>query len=168
MTIDAQQTLQDYRLAYRSRQASYIGRREVMSGKAKFGIFGDGKELPQLAMARFFEPGDWRSGYYRDQTFMFATGHVHHPGIFRPALRPRRRAGRAGHRRARHERPLSPRAASTRMAAGKTRPPRATRPPIVSPTGSQMPRAVGLAYASKLYRQLDELKAIHPVFQRRE
>ncbi len=71
---DPQQILQDYRLAYQSRQASYIGRREVMAGKAKFGIFGDGKELPQLAMARFFQPGDWRSGYYRDQTFMFAAG----------------------------------------------------------------------------------------------
>lgn len=64
----------DYRLAYRSRQASQIGRREVLSGKAKFGIFGDGKELSQLAMAHVFKNGDFRSGYYRDQTFMFATG----------------------------------------------------------------------------------------------
>src|SRR5690606_5924634 len=66
--------LADYRLAYRSRQASLIGRREVLSGKAKFGIFGDGKELAQIAMARAFQPGDFRSGYYRDQTFMFAIG----------------------------------------------------------------------------------------------
>src|SRR5512136_2489829 len=66
--------IKDYRLAFRSRQASYIGHREVLSGKAKFGIFGDGKELPQLAMARVFKKGDFRSGYYRDQTFMFATG----------------------------------------------------------------------------------------------
>src|SRR4030066_1642714 len=70
----AEEIILDYRLAYRSRQASYIGRREVLSGKAKFGIFGDGKELPQLAIAHVFKQGDFRSGYYRDQTFMFATG----------------------------------------------------------------------------------------------
>src|SRR4030067_1910020 len=64
----------DYRLAFRSRQASYIGRREVLSGKAKFGIFGDGKEVPQLAIARAYHKGDWRSGYYRDQTWMFMLG----------------------------------------------------------------------------------------------
>ncbi|HEY5328116.1 MAG TPA: thiamine pyrophosphate-dependent enzyme, partial [Mucilaginibacter sp.] len=64
----------DYRLAYESRQASLIGRREVLTGKAKFGIFGDGKEVAQLAMAKAFRKGDWRAGYYRDQTFMFATG----------------------------------------------------------------------------------------------
>src|SRR4051812_34901471 len=64
----------DYRVAYRSRQASLIGRKEVLTGKAKFGIFGDGKEVAQLAMARAFRKGDFRSGYYRDQTFMFAVG----------------------------------------------------------------------------------------------
>ena len=64
----------DYRLAFRSRVASVSGRREVLTGKAPFGIFGDGKEVAQLAMAKAFRPGDWRSGYYRDQTFMFATG----------------------------------------------------------------------------------------------
>src|SRR4030065_1992124 len=69
-----EEIIQDYRLAFRSGQASYIGVREGLSGKAKFGIFGDGKELPQLAMARAFNKGDFRSGYYRDQTFMFATG----------------------------------------------------------------------------------------------
>src|SRR3970040_1399585 len=66
--------LKDYRLAYKSRQASLIGRREVLSGKAKFGIFGDGKELANLAIARAFQKGDWRSGYYRDQTWMFMLG----------------------------------------------------------------------------------------------
>src|ERR1700756_2922060 len=66
--------VEDYRVAFRSRQASLIGRREVLTGKAKFGIFGDGKEVAQLAMARAFRKGDWRSGYYRDQTFMLATG----------------------------------------------------------------------------------------------
>ena len=66
--------INDYRLAYQSRQASLIGRREVLTGKAKFGIFGDGKEIPQLAIAHAFRKGDWRSGYYRDQTWMFASG----------------------------------------------------------------------------------------------
>src|SRR6185295_12870486 len=64
----------DYKLAYESRQASLIGRKEVLTGKAKFGIFGDGKEIAQIAMAKQFQAGDFRAGYYRDQTFMFATG----------------------------------------------------------------------------------------------
>jgi len=68
------EVLNDYRIANESRQVSLLGRREVLTGKAKFGIFGDGKEIPQLAMAKAFMDGDWRSGYYRDQTFMFATG----------------------------------------------------------------------------------------------
>ena len=67
-----EQLIHDYRLGYRSRQASIIGRREVLTGKAKFGIFGDGKELIQLIIAHHFRPGDWRSGYYRDQTWMMA------------------------------------------------------------------------------------------------
>src|SRR6202012_162136 len=66
--------INDYRIGFESRQASLIGRREVLTGKAKFGIFGDGKEVAQLAMARVFKNGDWRAGYYRDQTFAFATG----------------------------------------------------------------------------------------------
>src|SRR6187455_2104352 len=68
------EVLSDYRLAVESRQASLLGRKEVLTGKAKFGIFGDGKEVAQIAMARAFEKGDFRSGYYRDQTFMFAAG----------------------------------------------------------------------------------------------
>ncbi len=66
--------LRDYRIAFQSRQASLIGRREVFTGKAKFGIFGDGKEVAQVALARAFRPGDFRSGYYRDQTLMMALG----------------------------------------------------------------------------------------------
>jgi len=69
-----QEVLSDYRIACESRQASLLGRKEVLTGKAKFGIFGDGKEVPQLAMAKVFKAGDWRSGYYRDQTFMMAAG----------------------------------------------------------------------------------------------
>ena len=68
--------LADYRLAVESREASLIGRKEVFMGKAKFGIFGDGKEIAQIAMAKVFRKGDFRSGYYRDQTFMFAIGEL--------------------------------------------------------------------------------------------
>jgi len=68
------EVLNDYRIALQSREVSLLGRREVLTGKAKFGIFGDGKEIAQVAMAKFFKPGDFRSGYYRDQTFMIAAG----------------------------------------------------------------------------------------------
>ena len=73
-TIDKKSVLHDYYIAYLSRQLSITGRKEVLSGKAKFGIFGDGKELAQIAMAKNFHKGDWRSGYYRDQTFMLYLG----------------------------------------------------------------------------------------------
>src|SRR5687767_10731479 len=69
-----EEILKDYRVVCESRQTSLLGRKEVLTGKAKFGIFGDGKEVAQVAMAKFFKPGDFRAGYYRDQTFMFATG----------------------------------------------------------------------------------------------
>ena len=82
-----EEVLNDYRIANESRQLSLIGRREVLGGKAKFGIFGDGKEIPQLAMAKVFREGDWRSGYYRDQTFMLAAGMMSAGRIFCPALR---------------------------------------------------------------------------------
>src|SRR5680860_309005 len=75
-TIDKNLILSDYKLAQKSRQVSLMGRKEVFMGKAKFGVFGDGKEIAQLAMARFFKKGDFRSGYYRDQTFMFAIGEL--------------------------------------------------------------------------------------------
>ncbi len=74
LPLPSDEILKDYRLAYQSRQASIIGPREVFSGRAKFGIFGDGKELANLAIVRAFRRGDWRSGYYRDQTWMFALG----------------------------------------------------------------------------------------------
>ena len=74
LPLEKEEIIKDYRLAYQSRQASLIGRREVLSGKAKFGIFGDGKEVANIAIARAFRKGDWRSGYYRDQTWMFALG----------------------------------------------------------------------------------------------
>src|SRR5712671_1209756 len=72
-SLTAEAIIADYRLAFSSRRASVIGRAEVLRGNATFGIFGDGKEVAQLAMAKTFRPGDWRAGYYRDQTFMWAT-----------------------------------------------------------------------------------------------
>ncbi|MFM8320525.1 MAG: thiamine pyrophosphate-dependent enzyme [Chloroflexota bacterium] len=157
LSLSPAEILEDYRLAYRSRQASLIGRREVMSGKAKFGIFGDGKELPQLAMARAFRPGDWRSGYYRDQTFIFAAGigtiqeffaqlYAHADLQADPASAGRAMNGHFG------SRSLNPDGSWKDLTA------QPNSSSDVSPTASQMPRAVGLAYASKLYRQLDELK----------
>jgi hypothetical protein len=74
LDLSRAEVLRDYRMAWESRHASLIGRREVMSGKAKFGIFGDGKELPQIALAKVFRQGDFRSGYYRDQTLLLAVG----------------------------------------------------------------------------------------------
>lgn len=157
LPLDPDQIINDYRLAYRSRQASIIGRREVLTGKAKFGIFGDGKEVAQLAIARAFQKGDWRSGYYRDQTWMFALGVIDIQAFFaqlyahadvkhEPAT-----AGRAmnGHFASRYINPDGSwvnQADSYNIAAD------------VSPTASQMPRLVGLAFASTLYRQLPELK----------
>jgi TPP-dependent pyruvate/acetoin dehydrogenase alpha subunit len=89
LTIEQFKTavLEDYRICYESRQASLLGRKEVLTGKAKFGIFGDGKELPQVAMAKAFRAGDFRSGYYRDQTFMMASG-LHSTQEFLPSCMP--------------------------------------------------------------------------------
>jgi pyruvate/2-oxoglutarate/acetoin dehydrogenase E1 component/TPP-dependent pyruvate/acetoin dehydrogenase alpha subunit len=152
----AEEIIQDYRLAFSSRQVSYIGRREVLSGKAKFGIFGDGKELPQLAMARVFDKGDFRSGYYRDQTFIFATGMGTIQGFFaqlyaNPDLESEPSSG--GRLMNAHfaTRSLN----SDGSWKNLTEQPNSTGD--VSPTGSQMPRVVGLAYASKLYRQIPSL-----------
>ena len=152
--VKKQEILSDYRLAYQSRQASLIGRREVLTGKAKFGIFGDGKELAQLAMAKIFKPGDIRSGYYRDQTFMFASG-IHNFSEYFAQLYADPDLGRepasGGRQMNAHF--------TTRMldANGLWRDVVSERHTSadVSPTGSQMPRLVGLAYASRLYRSLD-------------
>lgn len=158
LPLTPEEILQDYRQAYRSRQVSIIGRREVMSGKAKFGIFGDGKELPQLAMAHAFRPGDWRSGYYRDQTLAFATGmctlHEFFAQLYantdlnaEPASAGRMMNAHFG------TRSLNPDGSWRDLTA------QVNSASDVSPTASQMPRVVGLAYASKLYRQLDALQS---------
>jgi pyruvate/2-oxoglutarate/acetoin dehydrogenase E1 component/TPP-dependent pyruvate/acetoin dehydrogenase alpha subunit len=152
------QVLQDYKIAYQSRQASLIGRKEVLTGKAKFGIFGDGKEIAQVAMAKVFEHGDWRSGYYRDQTFMFALGlsdiqkffaqlYAHASVEKEPAS-----GGRSmnGHY-------------ATRMLDEKgnwlTQTDRFNVSADISPTAGQMPRLLGLALASKLYKENELLHA---------
>ncbi len=156
----ADQIIQDYRLAYQSRQASLIGRREVMSGKAKFGIFGDGKEVPQIAMAHVFQPGDIRSGYYRDQTLMFGLGALTFTEFF---------AQLYAHADVKAEPATAGRAMNAHFATRSLNPDgswknlaeRINSSADVSPTGSQMPRLVGLAYASRLYRELDELQHLH-------
>ena len=154
---DRDAVLQDYRLAFRSRQASLIGRRETLSGKAKFGIFGDGKEIVQIALAKAFRKGDFRSGYYRDQTLMLALGELTLQEFFaqlyahadveaEPATAGRAMNGHYGTRL------LNP------DGSWKNQTTAYNSAMDVSPTASQMPRLVGLAYASRVYRELDELK----------
>jgi pyruvate/2-oxoglutarate/acetoin dehydrogenase E1 component/TPP-dependent pyruvate/acetoin dehydrogenase alpha subunit len=148
--------LDDYRLGWESRHASLAGRREVFMGKAKFGIFGDGKELPQLAMARAFRAGDFRAGYYRDQTFMVAAGELTWEQYFAqlyatpdaeadPATAGRCMNGHFATRLLDDDGNFKPQSTSKNSSAD------------ISPTAGQMPRLVGLAYASKLYRQNPEL-----------
>ena len=156
-TLDAKEILDDYHLAYKSRQASLVGRREVMSGKAKFGIFGDGKEVAQIALAKAFRKGDFRSGYYRDQTFIFAIGAYSIQAFF---------AELYAHADLKAEPATGGRAMNAHFATRSINPDgswknlaeRYNTSADVSPTGSQMPRLVGLGYASRLYRELDELK----------
>jgi 2-oxoisovalerate dehydrogenase E1 component len=151
--------LDDYRIAFRSRQASLIGRKEVFTGKAKFGIFGDGKEVAQLAMARAFRKGDWRSGYYRDQTFILAAGIGTLDEFFGQLYADTDVA---------HDPWSGGRSMNAHFASRLLNPDGSWRNQSdhynssadVSPTGSQMPRLVGLGYASKLYRELAELKSM--------
>jgi len=150
--------LADYRLAVESREASVLGRKEVFMGKAKFGIFGDGKELAQIAMAKVFRKGDFRSGYYRDQTFMFAIGELTVQQYFAqlyahtdveadPAS-----AGRlmTGHYATRM---LDENGNFKKLTDSKN------SSSDISPTAGQMPRLLGLAYASKLFRHNPALKS---------
>jgi len=149
--------LNDYKIAFESRQASVLGRREVLTGKAKFGIFGDGKEVPQVAMAKAFKAGDWRSGYYRDQTFAFATGISTIKEFFAQLY-------------------ANPTEGADPFSGGRQMNCHFASKSVnedgswndltqikncssdISPTGGQMARLVGLAYASKLYRQNKELE----------
>jgi TPP-dependent pyruvate/acetoin dehydrogenase alpha subunit len=156
VALSKEELLRDYRIGWESRQASLAGRKEVFMGKAKFGIFGDGKELPQLAMARAFQAGDFRSGYYRDQTFMLAAGELNlqqyfaqlyaHPDVEAdPATGGRCMNGHYATRLLDEDGNFKPQTSSKNSSAD------------ISPTAAQMPRLVGLAYASKLYRQNPEL-----------
>lgn len=154
--IKVEEILSDYKLAVESREASIIGRKEVFMGKAKFGIFGDGKELPQIAMAKVFKNGDFRSGYYRDQTFMFAIGQLTVQQYFSqlyahtsveadPASGGRLMNGHFANRLLDEQGKWKAQTTMKNSSAD------------ISPTAGQMPRLVGLAYASKLYRNNKDL-----------
>ncbi len=149
--------LEDYRIACESREASLSGRKEVLTGKAKFGIFGDGKEVAQIAMAKVFRDGDFRSGYYRDQTFMFSVGNLTltqwFAGLYAntdPDLEPMS-AGRqmGGHFSTRSLNPDGSWKDLMKMKNSSS---------DISPTGGQMPRLLGLAMASKYFRINPELQ----------
>lgn len=151
------EVLNDYRLACESREVSLLARKEVLTGKAKFGIFGDGKELAQIAMAKYFQPGDFRSGYYRDQTFAFASGISTLEQFFAQLY-------------------ADPDPVNEPFSAGRQMNSHFATPNIdedghwldltkikntaadMAPTAAQMPRSLGLAYASKLFREVEALK----------
>ena len=157
--LTREEVLRDYTIAHESRHASYMGRREALSGKAKFGIFGDGKETPQLAMAKFFQDGDFRSGYYRDQTFMLAIGATTIQQMF---------AQLYAHTDLEHEPATAGRTMNSHFATrsldaeGKWKDLTKMKNSSadISPTAAQMPRLVGLAYASVLYREIEELRGL--------
>lgn len=146
-----EQVLNDYKVAVTSRECSLLGRREVLTGKAKFGIFGDGKEIPQIAWAKAFKDGDWRSGYYRDQTFMMAIGDLNIEQFF---------AGLYANTDIEQE----PMSAGRQMGGHfmshsldeegewKDLTKQKNSSPDMSPTAGQMPRLLGLAQASKVFR----------------
>jgi pyruvate/2-oxoglutarate/acetoin dehydrogenase E1 component/TPP-dependent pyruvate/acetoin dehydrogenase alpha subunit len=152
------EVLNDYRLACESREVSLLARKEVLTGKAKFGIFGDGKEVAQVAMAKYFQPGDFRSGYYRDQTFAFASGIATPEQFFSQMY-------------------ADPDLANEPFSGGRQMNAHFATPNLdqdgkwldltkikntatdMSPTAAQMPRALGLAFASKLFREVEVLKS---------
>lgn len=146
-----QEVLNDYKLAFLSRETSYLGRREVLTGKAKFGIFGDGKEVPQIALAKQFKNGDFRSGYYRDQTLMMAIGqltvqqffaqlYAHTDVNHEPASAGRSMNGHFGTRSLNEDGSWKNLTEIKNSSAD------------ISPTAGQMARLLGLAQASKIYR----------------
>jgi 2-oxoisovalerate dehydrogenase E1 component len=156
--LTKQQILNDYKIGWQSRHLSHSGRKEVLTGKAKFGVFGDGKEVPQLAMAHFFEKGDWRSGYYRDQTLMLASGLFSLEEFFyqlygtpdiilNPANGGRSFNNHFGSRIIDADGNWLDLTEQKNSATD------------LSPTAGQMPRSIGLALASKLFRANAELKS---------
>ena len=165
LRLSAQDVLSDYRLAVRSRAASELSRREVLVGNAPFGISGEGKEVAQLGMARAFRPGDWRSGYYRDQTFMFAVGLADLSQYFAQLYADPdvvRDPNSAGRQMLSHfaTRTLDERGRwKDLLTAGQSA-------SELSPVGAQMPRSVGLAWASRLYRESPAARAVARGFSR--
>ncbi|MBL7938670.1 MAG: transketolase [Flavobacteriales bacterium] len=158
MTLEEvrEEILRDYRIVFESREASLLGRKEVLTGKAKFGIFGDGKELAQVCMAKQFRQGDWRSGYYRDMTFMFAIGeltvqqwfaqlYAHADIAHEPASGGRQMNGHFATR------------SLTEDGEWKDLTQQYNSSPDISPTAGQMPRLLGLAQASKVFRRNKDL-----------
>jgi len=150
------EVLGDYKLAHVGRQVSIIGRKEVLSGKAKFGIFGDGKEIAQIAFAKQFQNGDWRSGYYRDHIFMMAAGLITTEEFFAQLYGDtdsQRNPGNGGRNFNNHfsTRTLNDDGSWKSLTAQKN------SAADLSPTAGQMPRLIGLAHASKLFRNIPEL-----------
>jgi pyruvate/2-oxoglutarate/acetoin dehydrogenase E1 component/TPP-dependent pyruvate/acetoin dehydrogenase alpha subunit len=154
--IDKKEVLADFRLANLSRNLSIIGRREVLSGKAKFGIFGDGKEIIQLALAKQFRNGDWRSGYYRDQTWMMAMGLFSSTQFFHQLYGNTDRELNPGNGgRVFNNHFSTPNINEDGSWRDLTKQKNSSSD--ISPTAGQMPRLLGLAYASKIFRQNSEL-----------
>ncbi|MFI5153716.1 MAG: thiamine pyrophosphate-dependent enzyme [Chitinophagales bacterium] len=154
-----EEVIKDFRIACESREASLLGRKEVLTGKAKFGIFGDGKEVPQVALAKFFKPGDFYAGYYRDQTFAFATGAATIDEFFAQLYADPDIANdphSAGRQMNSHfataiiqeNGEFLDLANRKNLTAG------------LAPTAAQLPRALGLAFASKVFRESVELKSL--------
>ncbi|WP_372756523.1 thiamine pyrophosphate-dependent enzyme [Mariniflexile sp.] len=148
------EVLNDYKIAVKSRECSLLGRREVLTGKAKFGIFGDGKEVPQLAMAKAFKKGDWRSGYYRDQTFMMAidelTAEQFFAGLYANTnleLEPMSAGRQMGGHFVTHS--------LNNDGSWKDLTKKYNSSADISPTAGQMPRLLGLAQASKIFRNVE-------------
>lgn len=154
-----EEVLSDYRIACISREASLLARKEVLTGKAKFGIFGDGKEIAQVAMAKFFQPGDFRSGYYRDQTFHFAIGQSTVQQFFSQLYADPdilNDPNNAGRQMVSHFcTPLTDDQGEWLDLAN-----RRNTASDMAPTAAQMPRSLGLALASRLFRNVEELKGL--------
>ena len=161
--FSVEKVLTDYRIACESRQVSLLGRKDVMGGRAKFGIFGDGKEVAQLALARVFQRGDFRSGYYRDQTIEAALGNLTWTQFF---------AQLYAHPDLHHEPHTGGRSMNGHYATrwldenGKWIDQTQLYNSVcdISPTAGQIPRSLGLAYASKLYRLNKDLQYLTTFF----
>lgn len=157
--LSKDQILKDYEIAFTSRQASLLGRKEVLAGKAKFGIFGDGKELAQVAMARAFELGDWRAGYYRDQTFMLAIGEITVESFFAQLYADTNLENEPASGGRQMNSHFATRFYDNGNWVDQTKCFNVAAD--LSPTAGQMAKLVGLGYASKLYRNSDVLNPGH-------